>query len=268
MKDLGKRNILGVMIDVVDYEAAVDRILQAAQERLPFAAAALAVHGVMTGAEDPSHGRRLNSLDLATPDGQPVRWALNLLHRTQLRERVYGPQLMLRVCERAADERIPIFLYGGHRAVLERLERSLMARFPGLQIAGAEPSLFRRTTIAEKRSIAARIRHSGAGVVFVGLGCPRQEVFVYEYRDAVGVPLIAVGAAFEYLAGIKREPPLLLQRLGFQWLHRLVQDPRRLWKRYTSVSARYVYLVCLQFSGWRRFQPATVGPPIEEVSYG
>jgi N-acetylglucosaminyldiphosphoundecaprenol N-acetyl-beta-D-mannosaminyltransferase len=268
VRDLGKRSVLGVMVDAVDYEAAVDKIVRAASERRAFAASALAVHGVMTGVDDPTHAYRLNSLDLATADGQPVRWALNLLHHTGLHDRVYGPRLMLRLCERSEMEGIPIYLYGSEPLVLERLQESLLRRYPRLLIAGADPSLFRRTTPREKSEIIRRIRDSGASLVFVGLGCPRQEVFVYEYRDAVGVPLVAVGAAFEYHAGIKPEPPELLQRVGLQWLHRLVQDPARLWKRYSIVSARYVGLLILQSLRMRTVDPSTSQRPVDDVSYG
>ena len=268
MKDLGKRNVLGILVDAIDYEAAAAKILGAARERRPFAASALAVHGVMTGVSDEEHGYRLNTLDLVSPDGQPVRWALNILHGAALADRVYGPTLMLRLCASAADEGLPIYLYGSEPDVLERLEASLVDRFPGLKIAGAEPSKFRRTTHHEKQEIAARIRDSGAAIVFVGLGCPRQEVFAYEYRDPVGVPVVAVGAAFDYHAGLLRQPPALVQRAGLQWLYRLVQEPGRLWKRYTIVSGRYLYLLGLQLLGIRRPDPTTFRPPAAEVLYG
>ena len=264
MKDLGKRNVLGVLVDAIDYEAAAERILDAARQQRPFAASALAVHGVMTGVEDPEHGYRLNALDLVTPDGQPVRWALNLLYGAGLSDRVYGPTLMLRLCASAAAEGLSIYLYGSEPAVLARLSSGLVDRFPRLKVAGAEPSKFRRTSLDEKHKIAKRIRDSGAAIVFVGLGCPRQEVFVYEYRDAIGVPLVAVGAAFDYHAGLQREPSAFVQRAGLQWLHRLVREPGRLWKRYTLVSGKYVWLVALQLLGLsKKSPPRSVGPTLK-----
>ncbi|MGH7541966.1 MAG: WecB/TagA/CpsF family glycosyltransferase [Gemmatimonadota bacterium] len=268
MIDRGKHNVLGIMVDAVDYEAAAGKILAAATDRRPFAASALAVHGVMTGVQDPEHGYRLNRLDLVVPDGQPVRWALNLLHRTGLADRVYGPTLMAKVCAAAARDDIPIYLYGSERGVLDRLEASLTERYPGLTIAGAEPSKFRRTSAEEKAEIARRIRESGAGLAFVGLGCPRQEIFAYEYRELLEMPVVAVGAAFEYHAGLKREPHPALQRAGLQWLHRLIQEPGRLWKRYTIVSATYVWLVALQVMRMRRMDPAAFPPPSTDVLHG
>lgn len=268
MRDLGKRNVLGVLVDAVDYDAAVQRVVAAARDRRAFAVSALAVHGVMTGVADRVHRYRLNHFDLVTPDGQPVRWALNLLYRAGLPDRVYGPTLMLRICRAAAAEGLPIYLYGSRADVLDRLQARLREGIPDLVIAGAEPSKFRRTTPQEKTEIAGRVRASGAAVVFVGLGCPRQEVFAYEYRDATGLPIVAVGAAFDYLAGFLREPPALAQRAGLQWLYRLLQEPRRLWKRYAISNAAYAGLLALQVLGVARLDPARSEPPTSDVLYG
>jgi N-acetylglucosaminyldiphosphoundecaprenol N-acetyl-beta-D-mannosaminyltransferase len=238
--DLGKRDLLGVLVDAVDYEAAVDRIVSAAMERRSYAASALAVHGVMTGVDDDEHRHRLNHLDLITPDGQPVRWALNLLHRTKLPDRVYGPKLTLEICESAAQRGLPVFFYGSRPDVLSSLTETLQCRFPDLIVAGTEASKFRTTTLREKADIAKRIRDSGARIAFVGLGCPRQEVFVFEYREDLPMPLVAVGAAFEYHAGLLDEAPPWMQRWGLQWIHRLGQDPKRLWRRYLMLNPRYL----------------------------
>src|SRR5687768_17055130 len=200
MIDYGKQNLLGISIDAVDYEAAVEKIITAAHNRTPFGVSALAVHGVMTGVQDPSHGYRLNQLDLVVPDGQPVRWALNWLYGLHLRDRVYGPTLTLKVCERAAREELSLYLYGSRPEVLETFASNLQTRFPGLVIAGMQPSRFRQVSATEQQEIAADIRDSGASIVFVGLGCPRQETWVYENRDLLPMPLLAVGAAFDFHA--------------------------------------------------------------------
>ncbi len=247
MLDLGKKNVLGVHIDVVDYEAAVARVITAAEARQPYAVTALAVHGVMTGVDDDEHRYRLNHFDLVTPDGQPVRWALNLLHRAGLAERVYGPTLTLRLCEAAADHGLPVYFYGSRLPVLERLVANLEERFPGLIVAGYEASKFRKTTAEEKVQIVQRVRESGARITFVGLGCPRQEVFAYEYRESLSMPVIAVGAAFDYHAGMMKEPPAWVQRRGLQWAHRLAQDPRRLWRRYLVLNPVYLGRLVQQF---------------------
>ncbi len=268
MIDLGKHNVLGILIDALDYEAATAKIIAAARDHRPYPVSALAVHGVMTGLRHEVHSYRLNQFDLLTPDGQPVRWALNLLHGTKLRDRVYGPTLMLNVCLAAAEKALPVFLYGSSPAVLELLAPALTARIPGLRIAGTQPSRFRRTTEAEKRSIAQTIRDSGARIAFVGLGCPRQEVFAYEYRDALSMPIVAVGAAFDYHAGLLREPSPIVQRAGLQWLHRLAQDPRRLWRRYAFGNAAYVRGVLAQLLGLSYPEPMKGSAPESEVLYG
>ena len=262
----GKRNVLGVSVDVIDYESAVDQIVKAAKSKRGFAVTALAVHGVMTGAMDPEQRFRLNQFDLVVPDGQPVRWALNLLHSAKLSERVYGPTLMLELCERCAKERLPIYLYGSNAAVLAKLCLQLRTRFPKLELAGAQPSRFRRVTAEEKSEIVKTIRASGARVVFAGLGCPRQEVWAYEYRKALSMPVIAVGAAFDFHAGTIPQAPPRLQRAGLEWLYRLSKEPRRLWRRYAYLNPLYIAMVTAQATGMRKFNTGT--RPDHEMNYG
>ncbi len=236
-------------MDAVDYDAAASKILSAARQPRAFAATALAVHGVVTGWRDKTQRYRLNRIDLVTPDGQPVRWVLNLVHSASLRDRVYGPTLMLHICESAACEGLPIYLYGSESHIVAALARNLKARFPGLIIAGSEPSLFRSLSAGESASLVARVHESGARIMFAGLGCPRQEVFAYEFREPLGIPILAVGAAFDYHSGFAKEPPAWIQRSGLQWLHRLVNNPRRLFKRYLVTNSIFAGSILLQIIG-------------------
>lgn len=268
MIDHGKKNLLGVLIDAVDYEAALARILDAARTRRRYAVSALAVHGVMTGVLDDTHRYRLNHFDLVVPDGQPVRWGLNLLHRVGLADRVYGPTLTLKLCERAAVEGLSIFLYGSREEVLEAFAANLQRRFPGLQIAGMQPSRFRQLSAEEQAETAAQIRASGAAMTFVGLGCPRQEVWAFELRELLDMPLVAVGAAFDFHAGKLAQAPPQLQRLGLEWAFRLSKEPRRLWQRYLVLNPLYLWLLGLQISGMRRFEPEQATPPRQALRYG
>jgi exopolysaccharide biosynthesis WecB/TagA/CpsF family protein len=268
MIDRGRHTILGVGIHAVDYEAAEERIVEAARARRPLTVSALAVHGVMTGALDPVQRHRLNRLDLVVPDGQPVRWALNLLHRTHLPDRVYGPNLMLRICRRAAAEGLPIFLYGSTQEILARLRAELLAQFPQLIVAGARPSAFRRLSAAEQEEVAAAIRASGAAITFVGLGCPRQEVWVFEMRQALQMPLLAVGAAFPFHAGQLPQAPASWQAWGLEWLFRLIQEPRRLWRRYLVLNPLYLLLLFLQATRLYRLDPGRATEPAEALRYG
>lgn len=247
MIDLGKQNILGIGISAVDYDTATQQIIAAAVDRRPFAVSALAVHGVMTGALDAVHRHRLNRLDLIVPDGQPVRWAMKWLHGAELPDRVYGPELTLRVCERAAREGLGIYLYGNRDEVLEKLRTNLVQKFPGLKIVGSQASRFRQVTDQEQLEIASEIKASGASIVLVGLGCPRQETWIFENRELLPMPMLAVGAAFDFHAGMVPQAPDWIQKRGFEWLFRFAQEPRRLWKRYTVLNGLYVLLVGLQF---------------------
>jgi N-acetylglucosaminyldiphosphoundecaprenol N-acetyl-beta-D-mannosaminyltransferase len=264
---LGKCNLLGVMVDATDYERAIEFIVECAREKRSAIISALAVHGVMTGALDAEHKFRLNSFDLLVPDGQPVRWALNLLYGAELRERVYGPELTRRLCERAAREGMPIYLYGSAPGVLTALVEALKKSFPEIRIAGSEPSAFRSLTREERAALAARIRASGAGIVFAGLGCPRQEIFAYEMCGMVSVPILAVGAAFPFLAGKLPQAPPWMQRRGLEWLFRLAKEPRRLWRRYLYLNPAYLFLIGLQWLSLRRYSPHG-DPPRKEVLVG
>lgn len=249
----GKRNVLGVSIDVTDYEAAVEDIVEAARGRKAFGVTALAVHGLMTGVLDEEQRFRLNALELVVPDGQPVRWALNWIYGAGLRERVYGPNLTLEVCKRAEEEGLSVFFYGGTAEILRQLERNLMKRFPRLMVAGTMSSKFRRLTLAEKDRVVEEIRSSGASIVFVGLGCPRQEIWAYEFRGCIPCPLIAVGAAFPFLAGTVEQAPRWMQDRGLEWAFRLSREPLRLWKRYFFLNPRFLALLLLQRLGLASF---------------
>jgi len=175
---------------------------------------------------------------------------------------------MLRVCERAAEEGLPIYLYGSRPDVLEALTTNLCDRFPKLIIAGSQPSKFRQVSAQEKQEIVDEIRESGAAMTFVGLGCPRQEVWVYEYCEQLAMPSLAVGAAFDFHAGNLSQAPELLQKWGLEWFYRLIQEPTRLWKRYVFLNPLYVSLFILQFFKITYFDPANATPPTQEMRYG
>lgn len=268
MIDLGKKNLLGVLVDALDYEAAVNRFTVAAISGERYATTALAVHGVMTGALDATHRYRLNHFEMIVPDGMPVRWGLNLLHRTGLPDRVYGPTLMLKLCERAASQQLPIFLFGSDADTLAALKESLKLRFPALQIAGSEPSQFRQLTDAESDELAERIRASGAKMTFVGLGCPRQEIWVYEMADRLNMPLFAVGAAFPFHAGKLPQAPVWMQRWGLEWLFRLACEPKRLWRRYLYLNPAYLGMLALQKLGIGANRLRNSTPPSSRCNYG
>jgi N-acetylglucosaminyldiphosphoundecaprenol N-acetyl-beta-D-mannosaminyltransferase len=261
MINAGRYPVLGVGINALDYAAAVETIIEAAWARRPLAVSALAVHGVMTGVLDPEHRHRLNALDLAVPDGQPVRWALRWRHGVHLPERVHGPTLMMALCERAANEQLPVYFYGSRPEILQRLTDNLKRKSPRLLIAGTMPSRFRALTPEEQAAAVTSIAKSGARLVFVGLGCPRQEIWAYEHKSLLSMPVVAVGAAFDYHAGTLRQAPHWMQRYGLEWFYRLMQEPRRLWRRYLLLNPVYVALLAAEATGLARFDSGSPAPP-------
>jgi len=235
-----KVDLFGIGISPTTYDEAVEVILDAASRREPAVVACQAVHAVMTACGDPALKQRVNQFEMLTPDGQPVRWAMNLLHGARLKERVYGPELMLRLCRSAADRGISIYLYGGSSEVLARLRVALLEQCPGLQIAGAESPPFRALAPEEDREVIERIDASGAGLVFIGLGCPKQDHFAFEHRESIRAVKLCVGAAFDFHAGAKPMAPDWMQRRGLEWLFRLYHEPRRLWRRYLTTNSLFV----------------------------
>jgi N-acetylglucosaminyldiphosphoundecaprenol N-acetyl-beta-D-mannosaminyltransferase len=248
-----KRRLLGIDLSITDYRQAVAAICQAAGQGRGSAVAALAIHPAMLGTVCAEFGNHVNSLDLATPDGQGSRWALNWLYQAGLKDRVYGPRLMLEVVSQAARDGLPIFLYGSTPEVAARLRQSLKQQFSTLQIVGVRSPPFRALTPAEDEADLAAIRQSGARIVFVGLGCPRQEVWVCQHRHKTAAVLIAVGAAFDFLSGNKRQAPSWIQRYGLEMVFRTCMEPRRLWRRFFYFSPPFVLLVILQKFRLARF---------------
>jgi exopolysaccharide biosynthesis WecB/TagA/CpsF family protein len=177
---------------------------------------------------------------------------VNLLHRAGLAERVYGPELMLRLCRGAAAAGVSIYLYGGNPEVAEKLRANLTHLCPGLRIAGYEAPPFRPLTPEEDRAVVERINASGAGLVFIGLGCPKQDVFAYEHRDSIRAVQLCVGAAFDFHAGVKPMAPAWMQRRGLEWLYRLIQEPGRLWRRYLVTNSIFLGKLGTAFLSKRR----------------
>jgi len=265
--DAGKKNILGILVNAMDYEAAVSFVIRAAQERQNATVASEAIHAVMMGVLDREHQYRLNHFSLILPDAQGVRWGLNLLHRARLRDRVYGPNLTLAILTAAQEKGLPVYFYGSNPPTIVNLRRNLAERFPVLRVAGMEPGKYRPLSGQEKDELAQRILDSGAAIVFVGLGCPRQEVWAYEYRNRLPMPIIAVGAAFTFMAGELRQAPLWMQNNGLEGVFRFCCEPRRLWRRYLLMSPAYVFLLTLQALGLKSFDTEGV-EPAAELSYG
>ncbi len=235
-----KVDIFGVGLSKTDYDDATGRIITAAMNHQSFAVSALATHGLMEAVHDPRFLEVVNSLDLVTPDGQPVRWAMNLLHKAGLDDRVYGPDLTWKVCGAAADAGVGIYLFGSTTETCDAFVAAILAEWPHAIISDVQPDRFREATPEEDRSDVERINNSGAGVVFVGRGCPRQERWVAAHKGHVNAAMMAVGAAFDYHAGQLKKPPPLMQKYGLEWLWRLGLEPKRLFRRYAVTNSQFL----------------------------
>lgn len=237
-----KHSIFGVTVSATDYESVAEAVMDAARQGEGGAVTFLAVHALVTAACDEAYRSKVNTFEVVAPDGQPVRWALNRFERARLTDRVYGPEFMLRLCRRAADAGVGVYLYGSREAVVRALHAKLLEWFPSLRVVGCEPSLFRPLTATEDEAFIRRVNESGAGLLFLGLGCPLQEAFAYHHRASIKAVQLCVGAAFDFHAGTKRMAPRWMQRRGLEWLFRLTQEPARLWRRYLVTNTLFCLL--------------------------
>ena len=235
------QDVLGIPLALTSYEHTLDWIDRAVATSARSYICVAAVHTVMASQEDPELRAAVLDADFTVPDGQPLVWAMNLLGH-DLSSRVYGPELMDRACARAARTGQRFYLYGGRsQGALVELARQLRLSHPGLKIVGGFAPPFRALTEAEEETVAADIARCEADVVWVGIGVPRQEKWMARMRPRLSAPvLIGVGAAFDFHAGLVPQAPDRLQRLGLEWAFRLLQEPRRLWRRYLRYNPRFV----------------------------
>ena len=237
-----KYSLFDINISATSYQEALDCIISAAQKRTSALVDHMPVHGLITAVSDPEFRNTISNFEIVAPDGQPVRWALNSLHKCSLKDRVYGPTLMLILCEKAAECGVGIYLYGSTQEVIAELQKNLLAKFPNLIISGTESPPFRQLTEEEDAEMVKRINYSSAGLVFIGLGCPKQEIFAFKHKEKIKAVQLCVGAAFDFHAGTLRQAPKWIQNAGFEWLFRLVAEPKRLWKRYFTTNIYFLYL--------------------------
>jgi exopolysaccharide biosynthesis WecB/TagA/CpsF family protein len=220
------------------------------------------VHGLIVAARNSEYGARMNCFDVLAPDGQPVRWALNFFHGAGLTDRVYGPEFTLRLSAAAARNTVPIYLYGSSPEVIDALSKKLLRLYPDLKIAGAESPPYRKLTAEEDAQVVQRINGSGARLLFLGIGCPKQEDFAFEHRKSIRAVQLCVGAAFDFHAGAKRMAPRWMQKRGLEWIFRLVSEPRRLWKRYLVTNTLFVLYFAREWLVGAR--PTPPGPRVDD----
>jgi N-acetylglucosaminyldiphosphoundecaprenol N-acetyl-beta-D-mannosaminyltransferase len=253
MSTFPRVNILGVGISAIDQQQAVAEIERWIAEGGMQYVDVCTVHTVMECQNDERLKRIVNASGLSTPDGMPLVW-LSWLHGHRSVGRVYGPDLMLALCARAQVTGHRHFFYGGPPGVADRLADRLQARYPSLVVAGTHPSSFRPADSEEDHAVLTSINAAGADIVWVGVGTPKQDYWVARHRSQLTAPvLIAVGAAFDFHAGLKKQAPRWMQRSGLEWLFRLMQEPRRLAFRYLVYNPLFAVKVTLQLLGLRPY---------------
>jgi N-acetylglucosaminyldiphosphoundecaprenol N-acetyl-beta-D-mannosaminyltransferase len=246
-------DVLGVPLGLTDYDRTLDWIDATVAARDRGYICVCNVHTVMASAEDPELRSALLGSSINVPDGQPLVWALNLLGHP-IGDRVYGPELMARSCERAAASGQRLYLYGGrNQGALVQLALNLRQRYPGIKIVGGYSPPHRPLTTEERRAVIKEINGSRADVAWIGIGVPKQEKWMAQMRADLQTPvLVGVGAAFDFHAGLVPQAPAAIQDFGLEWAYRLAHEPRRLGRRYMRYNPRFVYAFARQLVAHRR----------------
>lgn len=243
-----RANLLGIGISAITMANAVaetDALLQSGGRGY---ICVTGVHGIMEAQHDEAFRDILNSSFLTTPDGMPTVWVGR--HQGFTMNRVYGPDFMLALCRHSVERGYRHFLYGGNIGIADALKVSLEQKIPGLQIVGTYTPPFRPLVASELRDLQALVAQTQPDIMWIGLSTPKQERFMAEYLPQLNVQVMAgVGAAFDLHTGKIHDAPQWIKKLGMQWLHRLLQDPKRLWKRYLINNPKFLWLILLQLTG-------------------
>jgi N-acetylglucosaminyldiphosphoundecaprenol N-acetyl-beta-D-mannosaminyltransferase len=245
--------VLGVPLALTDYDRMLDWLEQTVSNRERGYVCVANVHTVMASAEDSELRAAVLGSSINVPDGQPLVWAMNALGHS-LTGRVYGPELMARACERATHAGLRFYLYGGrNQGALVQLALNLRRRYPGVKIVGGYSPPHRLLSAGEQAAVIDEINRSGADVVWVGIGVPKQEKWMAKMRPALDAPvLVGVGAAFDFHAGLVPQAPQWMQEAGLEWAFRLAHEPRRLWRRYLRYNPRFLGSFARQLLEHRR----------------
>jgi N-acetylglucosaminyldiphosphoundecaprenol N-acetyl-beta-D-mannosaminyltransferase len=252
---VARSNVLGVGISVTNMTDAIrmtDEFLASGQAN--GYVCVTGVHGVMEAQKDPEFQRFLNNSVLTTPDGMPLVW-IGRLRGYKDMGRVYGPDYMLELCRQSVERGYTHFFYGGNPGIADALRSALTSRFPGLRVVGTYTPPFRPLNTDEERDLIGQVKERRPDVFWVGLSTPKQERFMATYLRKLDLKLmVGVGAAFDLHTGHMKDAPRWMKNSGLQWLHRLAQEPRRLWRRYLVNNPLFIYRILLQLSGIRRYR--------------
>ncbi|HEX2749078.1 MAG TPA: WecB/TagA/CpsF family glycosyltransferase [Verrucomicrobiales bacterium] len=256
MDPIPRVNVLGCGISAINLQVAEQAILEAVREKRKGYETVTGVHGVSEAQKDPKFKQILNESFLTTPDGMPMVWCGWKQGFKQM-DRVYGPDLMLRIFERSVEHGIRHFFYGGKEGVADMLKAKLEARFPGVQITGTYCPPFRELNDDERAALQRMVTAQKPDIVWVGLSTPKQERFMMRYLPLLDTTLMfGVGAAFDFHAGFVPQAPRWMQRAGMEWFYRLTKEPKRLWKRYLVNNPLFLWRIFCQWTGLKRYPMA------------
>lgn len=253
-ESIARANVLGVGVSAINLDSATEAVTQGLSRKTKGYVCVTGVHGVSEAQEDASFRAILNQAFLNTPDGMPMVW-MGRWQGFGAMNRVYGPDLMLRVCEMSVGRGFTHFFYGGAPGVADELSQRLQKRFPGLKVAGTYSPPFRSLTPEEDRALVERVFELKPDIFWVGLSTPKQEKFMAQYWRKLDATLFfGVGAAFDFHTGRVKQAPRWVQRAGLEWLFRLACEPRRLWKRYLKNNPLFVLRVFCQITGLKKYR--------------
>ncbi|WP_416667478.1 WecB/TagA/CpsF family glycosyltransferase [Egbenema bharatensis] len=238
------QSVVGFPITAMPFDNQIRMMVKWAKQRTSKTVCVANVHMLMEAHSSSDFASTLLNADLVTPDGMPLVWLMNLLGKRQ--DRVAGMDILAALCQEISSRDISVFFVGSEPEILQQMKVRLNREFPDLQIAGMEPLPFRPLTPAEDREIINKINQSGAGIVFVSLGCPKQEIWMNQHQGKIHAVMVGLGGVFPVYAGIHKRAPSWVRQSGFEWLYRLIQEPRRLWKRYFTTIPPFLYLATKQ----------------------
>jgi len=241
-----KLKILKIKVNITSYKQVVEKIFNWIEDDNSGKYICVSnVHMCMEAFDNPNFCKIVNEADLVVPDGRPLVWAQILLGEKN-GSQVRGSDLLLTVCKEAEKAGISIGLYGGTEKTLADFITFLKTRYTNLKIPFASSPPFRELTQKEEETYIQKLNTSGASIIFVGIGCPKQERWMAKHRDRLNCVMIGVGAAFDFFSGQKKHAPQWMQKAGIEWIFRLISDPRRLWKRYFKHNPRFIYYLIKQ----------------------
>jgi N-acetylglucosaminyldiphosphoundecaprenol N-acetyl-beta-D-mannosaminyltransferase len=245
VKETPVENVIGVPISALSFKQQVEKMMEWAKARKSRSVCIANVHMLIEAHHDSQFEKVLQEADLVTPDGMPLVWMLRIMG-VQKQDRVAGLDVLAALCEAASREDVSIYFVGSQQEILDRMRTRLEREYPKLKIAGMEPLPFRPLTPEEDEELVEKLNRSGAGIVMVSLGCPKQERWMAEHKGKVEGVMIGLGGAFPVYAGLLKRAPVIVRASGLEWLYRLIQEPQRLWRRYVDTIPVFIWLACKQ----------------------